>query len=152
MAIRAWRANTDEDGGTPQDLSCKTDTTLIVFTLPEDVLKKSMAAAAAVFALAALITPGQASAVDCPANRLCLYSGPNQQSTRTVYSSAQRCYALPHFTQPNGAQSAHNRSGLHWEIYNANGRLLLPAIAPYTKRNFTIGDAAVMRELCWYDF
>jgi len=57
-------------------------------------LKKSIAATAVVFALAALIAPGQAGAEECPANRFCLYTGPNQQSTRTVYSSAEKCFAL----------------------------------------------------------
>lgn len=130
----------------PWSFWCMTDATLIVFTSLEDGLKKSIAIAVTAFALAALITPGRSVAADCTASRFCLYTGSNQQGTRTVYSSAKKCHALP-----GGARSAHNRTNLHWEIYNANGRLLEPVITPNTKRNFSAGTASAMRELCWYD-
>jgi hypothetical protein len=117
----------------------------------EDGLKKSIAIAATAFALAALITPGQAVAADCTASRFCLYTSTNQQGTRVVYNTEKKCYALPHSSQPNGPRSAHNRTDRYWEIYNANGRLLEPVIKPNTKRNFTAGTASAMRELCWYN-
>lgn len=117
-----------------------------MFASLEDRLKKSIAIVATAFTLAALVTPGQANAVDCTASRFCLYTATNQGGTRTVYSTAEKCRTLP-----GGSRSAHNRTNLFWEIYNSEGRLLEPVIEPNTKRNFTAGTASAMRKLCWYD-
>ncbi|TWP49136.1 hypothetical protein FKR81_26075 [Lentzea tibetensis] len=115
------------------------------------MIKKTMAAAAAAFAVAALITPGSASAAPCPNARLCLYAGANLNGTKVAYGTATRCYALPHSSQPNGARSIHNTTSVPWEIYNANGRLLIPAINPGQRvTGIAASTARAMRELCYY--